>query len=130
VRLTRKSESTPFERWGGQPFFDALVERFYEGVATDPLLRPMYPEDLAESKEHLALFLAQYWGGPPRYQEVRGHPRLRMRHGPFVIGPAQADAWIRHMADAVAASGLDPDDASLLSEYLELAARTLVNAPG
>jgi hemoglobin len=101
VRLVRKSEGTPFERWGGQPFFDALVGRFYEGVATDPVLRPMYPDDLEESKAHLALFLGQYWGGPATYNQVRGHPRLRMRHAPFVIGPPERDAWLRHMLEAL-----------------------------
>ena len=80
MRLTRKSpgpQVTPFQRWGGQPFFDALVEQFYLGVVTDPLLRPMYQDDLEESKSHLALFLGQYWGGPDAYNQVRGHPRLR-----------------------------------------------------
>ena len=128
MRLTRKTEGTPFERWGGQPFFDALVERFYVGVAADPLLRPMYPEDLDESRSHLALFLGQYWGGPATYNEVRGHPRLRMRHAPFVIGPAEADAWMRHMADAVDAMGMAPDDRTELLDYLSMAARSLQNA--
>ena len=99
--MTRKSDGTPFERWGGEPFFTALVEAFYAGVATDPVLRPMYPEDLGDSKAHLALFLMQYWGGPPRYSEERGHPRLRMRHAPFPIGSAAAEAWLRHMTTAV-----------------------------
>ena len=90
-----------FDRVGGQPFFSALVDRFYAGVATDPVLRPLYPDDLVEPKEHLALFLAQYWGGPRTYSEERGHPRLRMRHAPFVIGSLERDAWLRHMTDAL-----------------------------
>ena len=65
----------------------------------------MYPEDLTESKAHLALFLMQYWGGPRDYSEQRGHPRLRMRHVPFVIGSAEAEAWLRHMTAAVEAAG-------------------------
>ncbi len=117
----------PFERWGGQPFFDALVERFYEGVAADPLLRPMYPEDLTESKAYLALFLAQYWGGPEAYNEARGHPRLRMRHAPFAIGEDEARAWVRHMTAATEASGLPDDEQALLLEYLTMAARSLQN---
>lgn len=131
MRLGRKSEGTPYERWGGAPFFETLVARFYEGVEVDPLLRPMYPDDLTESRAHLALFLGQYWGGPPDYNAQRGAPRLRMRHAPFVIGRPEADAWTRHMraaVDAAVAEGtLEPDDASMLFEYLELAARTLVN---
>lgn len=121
---------TAYERWGGEEFFTDLVERFYVGVATDPLLRPLYPDDLAEPKAHLALFLMQYWGGPRRYSEQRGHPRLRMRHAPFAIGSAQADAWLRHMTEAVRRSELDPADEGELLDYLAMAARSLINAPG
>ena len=128
LRGRRDPEPARYDRWGGQPFFDALVERFYEGVASDPLLRPMYPDDLTESKAHLALFLAQYWGGPPAYAEARGHPRLRMRHAPFVIGPAEADAWLGHMVAAVDRSGLEEPDRTELVDYLAMAARSLVNA--
>ena len=117
-----------YDKVGGQPFFDALVDRFYEGVAADPVLRPLYPEDLTESRAHLALFLAQYWGGPPTYGELRGHPRLRMRHAPFAITTVERDAWLRHMGDAVNAAGLDQKDERLLLEYLDMAARSLVNS--
>jgi hemoglobin len=119
---------TAFERWGGKAFFDDLVERFYVGVAADPLLRPLYPEDLTESKAHLALFLMQYWGGPRWYSEQRGHPRLRMRHAPFAIGTAQADAWLRHMSAAVREAGLEPADEVELLDYLAMAARSLINS--
>ena len=129
MRLTGRPEQTAYARWGGEPFFVALIERFYEGVATDPLLRPMYPDDLTDSKAHLALFLIQYWGGPPRYGEERGHPRLRMRHAPFPIGSAAADAWLRHMTDAVVAAGLAPADEEELLGYLTMAARSLINDP-
>ncbi len=124
---------TLFDRVGGEQFFIELVDRFYLGVAGDPLLRPLYPEDLAEPKHHLALFLSQYWGGPTTYNEQRGHPRLRMRHMPFVIGPAERDAWLRHMRDAVdqlvEAERLSPRDAEELTAYFVMAAQTLVNAP-
>jgi hemoglobin len=128
VRLTRRQELPAYERWGGEAFFITLVDRFYEGVATDPLLRPMYPEDLTESRAHLALFLMQYWGGPRTYSDTRGHPRLRMRHAPFAIGRAESEAWLRHMTDAVVAAGLEPADQRELLDYLTMAAGSLVNA--
>jgi hemoglobin len=120
-----------FDRVGGEQFFVDLVDRFYLGVAGDPLLRPLYPEDLTDSAQHLALFLMQYWGGPATYNEQRGHPRLRMRHAPFVIGPAERDAWLRHMEHALA--GLESEDrisapdAAELRAYLDMAAHQLVN---
>jgi len=121
------------ERVGGEPFFVDLVNLFYLGVAGDPLLRPMYPDDLNESSRHLALFLLQYWGGPGTYSEERGHPRLRMRHVPFVIGPAERDAWLRHMLAALleleASSRITTADALEFREYLEMAANSLINTP-
>ncbi len=126
----RVPEQSSYERWGGEAFFTALVDRFYTGVATDPLLRPMYPDDLTESKAHLALFLMQYWGGPRRYSEERGHPRLRMRHAPFAIGSNEAAAWLRHMTAAVQDAGLAADDEQELLDYLVMAAQSLINAPG
>jgi len=120
-----------FDRVGGESFFVDLVDRFYLGVASDPLLRPLDPDDLRGSSEHLALFLMQYWGGPGTYSEQRGHPRLRMRHAPFVIGPAERDAWLRHMGaalDALAAeSRISESDADELRAYLQMAANTIVN---
>jgi hemoglobin len=122
-----------YDRVNGGEFFVDLVDRFYLGVAGDPLLRPLYPDDLTEPKHHLALFLVQYWGGPATYNEQRGHPRLRMRHVPFVIGPAERDAWLRHMRTAVeqmaVSADLSPSDAEELLAYFEMAARSLVNAP-
>ncbi|MGP0030419.1 MAG: globin [Acidimicrobiales bacterium] len=124
---------TLFERVGGEPFFVELVDRFYLEVAGDLLLRPLYPEELAAPKQHLALFLAQYWGGPATYNEQRGHPRLRMRHVPFVIGPAERDAWLRHMRHAVdhmrEHGRLSAGDAEDMLAYFAMAAQTLVNAP-
>jgi hemoglobin len=129
VRLQRKSEEPAFQRWGGEEFFTALIDRFYAGVATDPVLRPMYPDDLTESKAHLALFLMQYWGGPRDYGDQRGHPRLRMRHAPFVIGTTEADAWLRHMTAAVKAADMAPDDEQELLDYLGMASRSMINSP-
>jgi hemoglobin len=122
-----------YDRVNGGEFFVDLVDHFYLGVAGDPLLRPLYPDDLTEPKRHLALFLMQYWGGPATYNEQRGHPRLRMRHAPFVIGPAERDAWLRHMRSAVeqmaVGTDLSASDSEELLAYFEMAARSLVNAP-
>lgn len=123
---------TVYDAVGGQPFFVDLVDGFYVGVAHDLILRPLYPEDLGDSRRHLAGFLAQYWGGPTTYSEERGHPRLRMRHAPFAIGEAERDAWLLHMLgslDAVAASGTAPTEAvARIRAYLIEVADFLVNA--
>jgi hemoglobin len=121
-------EQTFYDRVGGAPTFRRLVHRFYEGVADDPVLRPMYPEaDLAGAEDRLRMFLEQYWGGPRTYSETRGHPRLRMRHVPFVIGERERDAWLAHMQVAVRELELDADDEQLLWGYLVSAAHSLVN---
>ena len=121
--------STLYERVGGQSFFDALVARFYAGIETDRLLRPMYPDDLAPPRHRLALFLAQYWGGPHTYTAERGHPRLRMRHFRFPIGAAERSAWLAHMRAAVDSSPASTHDARLLMDYFETAATSLINRP-
>jgi len=128
LSVYRRLVESFYDRVGGQPFFDALVARFYEGVENDPLLRPLYPADLTESREHLALFLGQYWGGPSTYSELRGHPRLRMRHAPFVIAKAERDAWLRHMGQAAETAELTPEDRAELLDYFEMASRTLINS--
>ena len=113
---------------GGEPTFRKLVDDFYAGVADDPILRPLYPEaDLSSAAERLRLFLIQYWGGPRTYSERRGHPRLRMRHAPFAIGPAERDAWLRHMRDAVDSLQLPPEQEQPLWNYLEMAAHSMQN---
>jgi hemoglobin len=117
-----------YDRAGGMPFFEALVGRFYEGVETDPILRPIYPEpDLAGARHRLTLFLAQYWGGPTTYDQERGHPRLRMRHAPFAIGRDARDAWLGHMRAALAEVAPPPDVAAELDRYLEMAAEAMRN---
>ena len=126
-----KEPVTVYAILGGMAFFDELVARFYKRVATDILLRPMYPDDLNGSKRHLALFLAQYWGGPTTYHDERGHPRLRMRHAPFVIGEPERDAWLRHMNAAIE-SLLDEWDVhpvveARLVDYMATAADAMVN---
>ena len=119
-----------YQRVGGEQTFRTLVDRFYAGVATDPLLRPLYPEqDLAPAAERQTLFLIQYWGGPNTYSATRGHPRLRMRHAPFTIGSAERDAWLRHMAEALQSLELDPELADELWRYLTMAAESMRNSP-
>jgi hemoglobin len=118
---------TIFRAAGGAKTFEHIVERFYQGVAGDPVLRPLYPEDLEESRRRLGLFLMQYFGGPSTYSQERGHPRLRMRHLPFAIGQAERDAWMRHMRAAVEAADVpDPVRAALLA-YFEGASTFLMN---
>lgn len=117
-----------YDAVGGHPTFDGIVRRFYAGVADDPELRPMYPEqDLEGAIQRLTMFLEQYWGGPQTYSDQRGHPRLRMRHQPFHINPAARDRWIHHMRDAVAHANLAPLHAVTLMDYLERAAHSMVN---
>ena len=126
-------EPTPYDRMGGAAFFDALVHHFYEGVAGDPVLRPMYPEgDLEPAERRLRLFLTQYWGGPTTYSDERGHPRLRMRHNPYVIDDDARDRWLDHMRAALdltmAEQDLDPSWEQELWRYLVGAAIAMVNA--
>jgi hemoglobin len=124
-------ETTLYDEVGGEAFFAALVDRFYQQVALDPVLRPLYPAgELGESRRALTGFLVQYWGGPAAYSDERGHPRLRMRHAPFVIGPAQRDAWLGHMAASVRFSGADVGIQERLVAYFEMAATHMVNTPG
>ena len=124
-RLRRSTSSS-----GGLPFFEALVDRFYKGVALDPVLLPLYPEpdDLAPARRRLTLFLAQYWGGPTTYSDERGHPRLRMRHAPFLIGPVERDRWLRHMRAAVDAMDPPPEAREALLAYFDMAAESMRNS--
>lgn len=123
-------ESTSvYEVAGGMPFFERLVDRFYDGVAQDPILLPLYPEpdDLAGARRRLTLFLAQYWGGPTTYDELRGPPRLRARHFPFAIGPAERDAWLARMREAIAWVDAPPGVAAKLLAYFDMAAEAMRN---
>ena len=114
---------------GGHETFVRLVDEFYRGVADDPVLRPMYPdEELGPAAERLTLFLEQYWGGPTTYSDERGHPRLRMRHAPFKVTPTQRDRWLHHIMAAVDTLDLPPANDLLLRDYLERAAHSMVNS--
>lgn len=114
---------------GGEEAFTRLAHRFYQEVAADPVLRPLYPaQDLGPAEEHLRLFLIQYWGGPSTYNELRGHPRLRMRHVRFRIGETERDRWLKHMRTALDELALDDALDAQFWNYLVMAAHSLVNA--
>lgn len=126
------SDASVYEAVGGMPFFEGLVDRFYEGVAADPVLLPLYPEphDLAGARHRLTLFLAQYWGGPSAYSQERGHPRLRMRHVPFPIGPDARDRWLGHMTEALDAMAPPAEVRTRFDEYFAFAAESMRNRDG
>jgi hemoglobin len=124
------TQTTVFEVVGGQPFFDALVDRFYARVEADPTLRPLYPADLAPAKRGLALFLGQYWGGPARYSAEKGHPRLRMRHAPFVIAARERDAWLSAMLAALDDADAPQAAVRMMAEYFATASTAMINAGG
>jgi len=124
--------STLYDAVGGMPFFERLVDAFYTGVASDDILLPLYPEapDLRGARHRLTLFLAQYWGGPTTYNDERGHPRLRMRHMPFTVGPSERDRWLHHMGAAVAECAPTAEIADRLMAYFAPAAEQMRNDTG
>jgi hemoglobin len=123
-------EKTLFERVGGEATFEQLVSHFYALVSVNPILRPMYPDDdFQAAAERLMLFLIQYWGGPHTYSEMRGHPRLRMRHAQFLIDSKARDAWLECMKSAVDELKIEESDRAELWNYLTMAAQSLVNTP-
>ena len=121
-----------YDAVGGMPFFERLVDEFYRGVADDDVLAPLYPEapDFTGARHRLTLFLAQYWGGPTTYSDERGHPKLRMRHFPYPVGPLQRDHWLQHMRRAIEVSGLDETGRQTLLDYFVSAAEHLRNDTG
>ncbi|GAB3616904.1 globin [Okibacterium endophyticum] len=126
--MTPLPSASFYDEVGGRPTFEKLVTEFYRGVADDPVLKPMYPEeDLGPAAERLLLFLEQYWGGPTTYGETRGHPRLRQRHMPFAVNPDARDRWLTHMRAAVDSLELSPVHEATLWDYLERAAHAMVN---
>ncbi len=129
--VTEPAEVSLYEAAGGMQFFEALVDAFYEGVVTDAVLLPLYaPDDIAGARHRLTLFLAQYWGGPTTYMDERGHPKLRMRHMPFHVGPAERDHWLLHMAAAVERVPSSPQIRETLMAYFVPSAEHLRNDTG
>jgi hemoglobin len=123
-------EMTVYEAAGGAETFKVLVERFYARVASDPVVRRLYPEeDLSSATERLTLFLIQYWGGPTTYSARRGHPRLRLRHQPFAIGQAERDAWLGHMTAAVESLDVSPEVHKAMLDYFEATSTAMINRP-
>lgn len=121
---------TLYDEVGGAPTFEALVHRFYAGVAEDPPLRALYPEtDLGPAQRRLRMFLEQYFGGPTAYSQERGHPRLRMRHVPFAINLDMRDRWLAHMLAALDSLELPEPQAEQMRDYFARAAHMLVNTP-
>jgi hemoglobin len=121
--------TTFYDEIGGSATIRAIVARFYEGVATDEVLRPLYPEDdLGPAEERFAMFLEQYWGGPTTYSEQRGHPRLRMRHAPFAVTPTAKDHWLTHFRAALDESSLTPEQDAQFWDYVTHAAQFMVNS--
>jgi hemoglobin len=117
-------------RVGGRDFFVALVERFYEGVVDDDILRPMYEDDLDEAKHRLVAFLSQYYGGTNEYEELRGSPMLRARHLRFPIDEAAKDRWLEHMGAALDRSEISASDREELWRYFVAGANFFVNRGG
>lgn len=126
--MGRVAEVTFYEEIGGFETFRRIVRRFYEGVAGDEVLRPLYPEeDLGPAEERFLLFLVQYWGGPTTYGDTRGHPRLRMRHAPFRVDPLAKEHWLSHFRAGMDQVELTPEQDAKLWEYVTHAAQFMVN---
>jgi hemoglobin len=122
------ADASFYDEIGGAPTFHRLIDGFYSRVATDPVLRPLYPdEDFAEAPDRLRMFLEQYWGGPKTYGETRGHPRLRQRHAPFAIGERERDRWLALMRESLDELQLSDEQDNQLWDYLVMAAQSLVN---
>jgi len=125
--MAETEQPTIYELAGGAATFERIVDNFYIGIESDPLLRPLYPNDLTDARRHMALFLMQYFGGPTTYSDERGHPRLRMRHIPFSIGEAERDAWLRYMVAAVEAETLSPEVRTFMLRYFIQTAHFMMN---
>lgn len=121
-------EKSIYELVGGDPTFQKLVDIFYARVEQDAVLRPMFPEELEAGKHWQFLFLTQFFGGPARYQEQRGHPRLRMRHFPFPINQAARDHWLEHMLDAIDGVGIPEPARTEMRDYFERGSTFMINA--
>ena len=126
--VTETNQNTFYYQVGGRPVFEKLCREFYSQVAADSEFKAMYPEeDLAPAERRLFMFLEQYWGGPKDYQAERGHPRLRLRHAPFHIGPKERDTWLRYMRTAMDTLNLSPLHDAEMWDYFERSAHAMQN---
>ena len=116
-----------YEMLGGDEPIRKMVDIFYDKVYQDPVLRPMFPDDMEESKRRQFLFLVQFFGGPRLYSQERGHPRLRMRHFPFAIDRRARDHWLRHMLEAIDEAGIDGLARERMREYFDRSSAFLIN---
>ena len=116
-----------YDMLGGEAPFRALVDAFYARVYADPVLRPMFPDDMETSKRRQFLFLVQFFGGPNWYAQERGHPRLRMRHFPFAIDQRARDHWLRHMLESIDEAGITGEARDEMRAYFERASTFLIN---
>ena len=119
--------ATLFQAVGGSEAVARITQLFYDRVEADPELRPLFPEDLSNGREKQRLFLEQYFGGPPSYSAKFGHPRLRRRHFPFVIGQRHAGRWLRHMTEALREAGVAPEYVAQIMANLGPLAHHMVN---
>jgi hemoglobin len=120
-------EQSVYDMVGGDPTFQKLVDIFYARIAADPQLRQLFPPDMEPGKRWQFLFLTQFFGGPPRYAQERGHPRLRMRHFPFPIDQRARDSWLGHMLAAIDDVGIAEPARSIMCDYFEQGSAVVIN---
>ena len=126
--MTEAAQTTFYDEIGGFETIRRIVEGFYDEVAHDEVLRPLYPEeDLGPAAERFTLFLVQYWGGPTTYSDTRGHPRLRMRHAPFRVTPDARDHWLAAFRKGLDDVALTPEQDAKFWTYVTYAAQSMVN---
>ena len=114
----------------GEDGFHRLVAAFYRQVPGDDILGPMYPaHDLAGAEQRLRDFLVGRFGGPPRYEQQRGHPRLRMRHGPFAVTSAARDRWLQLMTRALDEARFPPAADAILRDFFGAVSTMMINRP-
>ena len=122
-----ENQQSVYEFVGGDATFQRLVDTFYAKIESDPLLRSIFPDDLTAGKHWQFLFLTQFFGGPARYAQERGHPRLRMRHAPFPINVELRGRWLGHMLDAIDEVGIHEPARSVIRDYFERGSAMMVN---
>ena len=126
--MSEPLDQTLYEWIGGAATIRRLVEAFYPKVQANPVIGPLFPEDITPVKEKQYLFLTQFFGGPPLYTQQHGHPMMRARHLPFPITREKADEWLGCMKEALAEIGLEPEKQAVVLERLKGPAYHFVNS--